>query len=193
MSLYNVPDDLPSEFAEACLGLAEPKLRAELDTVQIDAPDKIAPFALAFAAQVPNRAETPMNRGVGRIVFIYDQSQSETWGSNMRVIAYAKSPYENEMALEDDYANFCWELLTRSLARNQVRYSHEAGTVTKMTATGMGSLSDEKVGSEVEIRASWSPTDLDLGAHFAAWQDLVAGLAGFSVEGETIIQLKKAQ
>ncbi len=188
-----MPDNIPSEFATAAIGLANPKLRTELDTQQIDAPEKIAPFALAFATQVPNRAETPMNRGVGRIVFIYDESQFETWGSNMRVIAYAKSPYENEMALEDDYANFCWGLLTRSLTNNEVSFSHEAGTVTKMTATGMGSLSDEKVGSEVELRASWSPTDKDLAKHFAAWQDLVAGLAGFSVEGESIIQLKKAQ
>jgi len=193
MSTFDMPDNIPSEFATAAIGLANPKLRTELDTQQIDAPEKIAPFALAFATQVPNRAETPMNRGVGRIVFIYDESQFETWGSNMRVIAYAKSPYENEMALEDDYANFCWGLLTRSLTNNEVSFSHEAGTVTKMTATGMGSLSDEKVGSEVELRASWSPTDKDLAKHFAAWQDLVAGLAGFSVEGESIIQLKKAQ
>ncbi len=188
-----MPENAPSEFVAAALGLAAPKLRSELETLQIDAPDKIAPFALAFATQVPNRAETPMNRGVGRIVFIYDESQVATWGSNMRVIAYAKSPYENEMALEDDYANFCWGILTRSLELNEVGFSNEAGTVTKMTATGMGSLSDEKVGSEVELRASWSPTDRDLERHFAAWQDLVAGLAGFSVEGESIIQLKKAQ
>lgn len=193
MDSLSLPEKLPSEFAKAAKGLAKPKLRAELETIQIDAPDKIAPFAFAFATQVPNRAETPMNRGVGRIVFIYDESQFETWGSNMRVIAYAKSPYENEMALEDDYANFCWELLTRSLSNNAVEFSHEAGTVTKMTATGMGSLSDEKVGSEVELRASWSPIDKDLARHFAAWQDLVAALAGFAIEGESVVQLKKAQ
>jgi hypothetical protein len=60
-----------------------------------------------------------------------------------------------------------------------------------MSSVGMGSISTEKASTEIEIRASWSPTDNDLAPHFAAWQDLVAAMAGFAIEGEAVIPISK--
>jgi len=189
MSFYKLELDAPAQFAAAALSLGQPVLRSELNTSQIPAPEKIAPWALAFAAQAPNPADTPMNRGVGRIVFLYDPEQFDTWGSNMRVIAYGKSPLESDLGIEEDVAHFWWEELVRALKNHNSKYSHEAGTVTKMTSTGMGSLSNDPSTSEVEIRASWSPQEDELGPHLAAWQDLIAGMAGFGIDGEGVTRL----
>ena len=193
MSIYTLPEDSPAQFAAAALGLDKAILRSELETTEIPAPPKIAPFALAFAAQVPNPADTPMNRGVGRIVFLYDPEQYDTWGSNMRVIAYGKSPVENDLSIEDDVANYWWEWLNRALELHSAKFSHTAGTVTKISSTGMGSLANDPNSSEVEIRASWSPEEDDLGPHLAAWQDLIAGMAGFEMGGEGVTRLARSK
>jgi hypothetical protein len=190
MSFFEPTPDAPAQFNAASITLTEPYLRAELNSSQIPAPDRIAPWALAFAAQAPNPADTPMNRGVGRIVFLYDPEQFDTWGSNLRVIAYGKSPLENDLGIEDDAAHFWWGQLTQALSNHGASYSHEAGTVTKMSSTGMGALANDPSASEVEMRASWSPQEDDLGPHFAAWQDLIAAMAGFGISGEDVIRLQ---
>jgi hypothetical protein len=189
MSFYALDSDAPAQFAAAALSLTEPALRSELETSQIPAPDRIAPWALAFAAQAPNPADTPMNRGVGRVVFLHDPEQFDVWGSNMRVIAYGKSPLENDMGVEEDVAHYWWSELMRALNTHGATFTNEAGTVTKMSSTGMGSLANDPNSSEVEIRASWSPTDDDLGKHFAAWQDIIAAMAGFGMDGEGVTRL----
>jgi hypothetical protein len=189
MSFYALDSDAPAQFAAAAISLTEPALRSELETSQIPAPDRIAPWALAFAAQAPNPADTPMNRGVGRIVFLHDPEQFDVWGSNMRVIAYGKSPLENDMGVEEDVAHYWWSELMRALNTHGATFTNEAGTVTKMSSTGMGSLANDPNSSEVEIRASWSPTDDDLGKHFAAWQDIIASMAGFGMDGEGVTRL----
>jgi hypothetical protein len=189
MSFYALDSDAPAQFAAAALSLTEPALRSELETSQIPAPDRIAPWALAFASQAPNPADTPMNRGVGRIVFLHDPEQFDVWGSNMRVIAYGKSPLENDMGVEEDVAHYWWSELMRALNTHGATFTNEAGTVTKMSSTGMGSLANDPNSSEVEIRASWSPTDDDLGKHFAAWQDIIASMAGFGMDGEGVTRL----
>jgi hypothetical protein len=189
MSFYALDSDAPAQFAAAALSLTEPALRSELETSQIPAPDRIAPWALAFAAQAPNPADTPMNRGVGRVVFLHDPEQFDVWGSNMRVIAYGKSPLENDMGVEEDVAHYWWSELMRALNTHGATFTNEAGTVTKMSSTGMGSLANDPNSSEVEIRASWSPTDDDLGKHFAAWQDIIASMAGFGMDGEGVTRL----
>ena len=191
MAFYELSDKAPIEFQVAARPLAQPFLRSELDTKQIEAPVGIAPFALAFAAQVPDTTETPLHRGIGRIVFVHDPDQAETWGSNMRVIAYVKSPAELDLGKEDDSANYYWELLNRALNNHSAKFTAEAGTITKMSSTGMGSIASDKPSTEIELRASWTPLDGNLEPHLAAWQDLIAAMAGFAIEGETVIPLSQ--
>jgi len=193
MSFYELEADVPAEFALAAMALEEPFLRSEVETTQIPSPKGIAPTALAFAAEVPNKADTAISRGVGRIVFIHDPKQFDVWGSNFRVIAYGKSPVETDTHRDEDPAHYYWNLLIRALDKHNVKYLNEAGTITKMTSTGMGSLSNEAAASEVELRASWSPKEADFGNHFAAWQDLIATMAGNLLEGEDVAPLARSK
>jgi len=190
MSFYKLDSEVPKEFSKAAESLAEPSLRKELRVEQIESPQGIAPHALAFSAEIPDKASESRHRGVGRIVFIFDDSHDETWGGNMRVIAYGKSPLmEVEQGVHEDPTHWYWGTLTRALSLHGAKYTHEAGTVTVMTSKGMGSLSDDHQTNEIELRASWTPIDGDFSAHFAAWQDLIAGMAGYSPDGDSVIPL----
>lgn len=193
MSIFEFEKKVPTQFANAALGLTEELMRSELETLQIPSPDKIADHALAFSTQKPNPAETPNNRAAGRIVFLYDTAHYETWGSNMRVIAYGKSPLESDVVGDEDYANYWWGTLELALQKHGARFSHSAGTVTKMISTGVGGLQNETVHTEIELRASWSPTEDNLAPHFAAWQDLIADMAGFHLGGEDVVKIARAK
>lgn len=185
-------EELPAEFQLALKGLAEPYRRSELSTHQIASPKDIAPAAIAFSSEVTDTTEAANHRGVGRIVFLHDSAQTETWGSRMRVIAYVKSPLETEMEMEEDSASYFWDILNRALAKHNAKATHEAGTITKMSSTGMGALATEQRKTEIELRASWSPLGADLSPHFAAWQDLIAAMAGFAIEGDSVAKISKA-
>jgi hypothetical protein len=179
-----IPKGAPNEFFLACSRIATAPLRKELSIKQIPSPESIAPFAVAFAADVPDGKDSVMHRGVGRVVFLFDTEQQATWASNFRVIAYAKSPIEVDMSEQPDLPNYWWGNLRRTLELNSASYSNEAGTLTRITSTGLGALTVDDPYSEIELRASWSPQELDLSRHFLAWQDLVASMAGYALEAE---------
>jgi len=193
MSIFEFDKEVPAQFASAAMSLRQELLRSELETHQIPAPDKIAQFALAFSTHRPNPAETPTSRAAGRIVFLYDTDQFDTWGSNLRVIAYGKSPLESDIIDDADYAQYWWGTLELTLAKHGAQFTHSAGTITKMISTGVGTLQNEPVHTEIELRASWSPTEDNFAPHFAAWQDLVAEMAGFHLGGEEVIKMANAK
>lgn len=194
MSFYELPERVPAEFKNAAAGLESALFRNELRSEQIHSPEGISKDSLAFATEVPNKASENKDRGVGRLVFIYDKKQNETWGGNMRIIAYGKSPLtEAERGVHDDDSHWYWGMLIRALHNHGAKFINEAGTVTTIKSKGMGSIAEDTENTEIEIRASWTPVDGDFAPHFAAWQDLIAGMAGFSPDGEIVVELRKAQ
>ena len=54
----------------------------------------------------------------------------------------------------------------------------ESGTVTRTASQSFGSISDRPPSGDVEIRASWTPLTPDVGAHLAAWGDVLVQVAG---------------
>jgi len=57
-------------------------------------------------------------------------SDSGVLESEFRIIGYAKSPIELEMAKDDYTAALPWEWLKDSLAAEKAGFAHEAGTTT---------------------------------------------------------------
>ena len=57
-------------------------------------------------------------------------------------------------------------------------YASASGTATKIISTGFGELARQGDGAQIELRASWTPHESDLGAHVEAWGDLLCMLAG---------------
>jgi hypothetical protein len=157
-------------------GLDSVPLRDEMLVTQIPSPKGIAPESLALSIEVSHNLSS--DHGASRLVFCWDPSQPEGWHSEFRIIGYAKSPVELELAKDDYTAELPWEWLKDALARHGAQFSHEAGTTTTVISTGHGSLVSQHQHAEIEIRASWNPVNRDLTTHLRGWIDLLAMISG---------------
>jgi hypothetical protein len=72
-----------------------------------------------------------------------------------------------------------WAWLIESLKKNNCEYINPSGTVTRVASASFGELVERDEDSEIEIRASWTPTtDENLTFHVNAWLELLGITAG---------------
>lgn len=186
--------DLPSVFTPVVDSLREAKLRPELRLTEITAPANLAPFAVAFAADVtPARHDDDSDLATGRFVLLYDPSQPDAWGGRYRVICYAQAPLEVDLGVDPFLADVAWSWLVDSLDARGAHYSAESGTATKILSTGYGGLAAQGDGAQIELRASWTPTEGSFARHLEGWGDLLCMLAGLPPvsEGVTLLPARR--
>ena len=179
--------DLSDTFQGMLSGLGEVTPREEIVLTQIPSPKGIAPEAVAISAEVAH--ETASDHGVSRLVYCRDPEMPEGWNSEFRIIGYAKSPIELEMAKDDYTASMPWEWLKDCLKVSGAQFAHEAGTTTTVISTGHGSLVSQPQHGELEIRASWAPLDFDLSNHLRGWMELVALISGLPPKDGKVVRL----
>ena len=180
----------PQDFLDAMASADSASLRRELRVSEIPAPEGLAPFQRAWAADVePDHASSDNEYGTGRLVFLYDPSQPEAWGSAYRMVVFAQAPIEPLMGQDEFLPNVAWSWLIDALNSSGAPYLHAVGTTTSVVSTGFGEMEEEGAGAQVEVRASWSPTTHDIGPHLEAWSDFVCMLAGFPPAKEGVATL----
>lgn len=169
------------------LGLERVSPRQEISLTQIPSPKGIAPEAIAISAEVDH--EIASDHGVSRLVFCRDPEIPDGWHSEFRIIGYAKSPIEIEMAKDDFSSAMPWEWLKDSLKHSGAKFDHEAGTTTTVISTGHGALLTQPQHGELEIRASWAPLDFDLANHLIGWIELLALISGLPPSESKVVRL----
>ena len=179
--------EISETFGGMLAGIGQVEPRSELILTQIPSPKGIAPEAIAISAEVAH--ETASDHGVSRLVFCRDPQQPEGWNSEFRVIGYAKSPIELEMAKDDYTAAMPWEWLKDTLKGAGAQFANEAGTTTTVISTGHGALVSQPQHGELEIRASWAPVDYDLANHLRGWIELVALISGLPPADGKVVRL----
>ncbi len=178
------------EFALALESLRSLTMRPEVEVTEIIAPADMAKHAVAFSCDVKaESAHEKIDLGTGRIVILWDEAPQEAWGSNFRVVIFAKSPLETDIGADEYSAGVSWAWLISALEETGARYSAEAGTATRVISVGYGSLANQKEHSEVELRASWSPIDYELATHMNAWQNLICMMSGYPLHNEDLGRL----
>jgi len=178
------------EFALALESLRSVDARPEVEIREILAPEDLAKHSVAFSCDVrADSAHEKIDMGTGRIVLLWDESPQEAWGSNFRVVMFAKSPLETDIGADEYSAGVSWAWLMSALEETGSRFSAEAGTATRVISVGYGSLSNQKDHSEVELRASWSPDDFNVASHVNAWQNLICMMSGFPLHNEDLGRL----
>ena len=80
-----------------------------------------------------------------------------------------------------------WSWLTDALSAHDAAFTAIGGTVTQTTSTRFGDLAGPPSAADLEIRASWTPLDDDLGIHLEAWCTLLASTAGLPPPGVTAL------
>jgi hypothetical protein len=167
-------DAPPEEFREALDQFRAAKLRPEVFTEEMPAPQRIAPFAAALSADVTVGGEEV---GSGRLVLLYDPSGNDAWEGRFRCVAYARADIDPEMVTDPLLGAVGWTWLVDSLAAHGAEYVAPSGTVTTVSSECFGGMADEPSRAEIEVRASWSPLG-SITDHTEAWGDLVCTAAG---------------
>ena len=84
-----------------------------------------------------------------------------------------------EMAADPLVTEVGWSWLMECLSGHRVEPVAASGTVTRVASESFGAMSERPASAEIEIRASWTPTDAaSLGDHLEAWSDLLCTAAG---------------
>ena len=178
------------EFAVALQSLQAAATRLEVSLLEIEAPSGLATHSIAFNCDInPTNEHQKIDLGTGRFVLLWDTEPQESWGSNFRIIIYAKSPLETDIGSEDSSTGITWSWLSDALEHLNASYCAEAGTTTRVISRGFGALSAQSDHAELELRASWSPTDGNIGAHLEAWQNLICMMSGFPLHNESLGRL----
>lgn len=172
--------DIPKEFSDALASAESAVLRPELRVVETAAPEGLAPFQRAWAADVePSSTTSDREYGTGRLVFLCDPERPEAWGSAYRMVVFAQAPVDPSMGADQFLPDVAWSWLMDALDIRGAHHAHAAGTTTTVLSTGFGDLAEEGQGAQVEVRASWSPLDSNVRPHIEAWSEFVCMLAGF--------------
>lgn len=147
--------------------------RAELILEEIPPPQKLAPFAFAMTADTSDESAT------ARFVLLHDPAGQEGWAGAYRCVTFVRANVDNEMASDPMVANVGWSWLIEGLEKFGCNYVQPSGTVTRVASSSFGALGEREDDSEIEVRASWTPTDSNSVAdHARAWLELLERCAG---------------
>ena len=169
--------DVPAEFVRALHSLRAARLRPEVHLEEVPAPGRIAPYSVALTGEVRlPRAEEGL--ASGRFVVLHDPAGQEAWDGVFRVVTLVRANLEPELAADSLLAEVAWSWFEDALTGTGVRLHAAGGTVTRVVSQSFGALADRPDEIEVELRASWTPTDADLQPHLTAWGTLLCTTAG---------------
>jgi len=171
-------DDSARRFDAVLARLRDARRRPEVLVEEVPAPGRLAPFSVALAADVVPDRRTDEDVASGRFVVLYDPSSPEQWEGQWRVVTFAKAALETELAGDPALGAVGWTWLEDAIADAGASATALAGTVTHVVSERFGELEGEATTVEMEIRASWTPVDDDLAAHFEAWTQLLCALGG---------------
>ena len=164
------------------------KPRVEILLEEVPAPQKLAPFSLAMTADVLEDAAT------GRFVLLHDPDGQEGWSGKYRCVTFVRAAIDNEMAADPMLCNIGWTWLMESLKKNGCDFTAPSGTVTKVASASFGTLENLDEDSELEVRASWTPTSGEnIASHVKAWVELLEMSAGLAPIPEGVTQLSRSR
>ena len=157
--------------------------RPEVVLEEVPAPQKLATFAFAFSADVSNGklGDEEDELASGRFVLLHEQGGQESWEGEFRCVTFVRADVDTAMQQDPLLPEFGWGWFLSALAAADCTITAPSGTVTRVSSASFGKLSPRNDGSEIEIRASWTPVINDaseLIQHISGWCTLIAEVAG---------------
>ena len=174
----------PEAFTRAVAGLRAAVPREEILLEEIDAPRRLAPFGFALSATVLRDGDEVAS---GRLILLHDPAGHDAWQGNLRLVTLITAELESDMAGDPLLPAVAWTWLTDGLDQHEAAYTAIGGTVTQTTSTRFGELAGPVPTADLEIRASWTPTSDELGAHLEGWCTMLASTAGLPPPGVTAL------
>ncbi len=181
---------MPPAFLDALAAVRRASCRSEMRLEEIPAPTRLAPYALALAAdvheRVPRSKLDPETRlpahgeelATGRFILLHDPAGSALWDGTFRIVTYIRARMETEMGNDEMLGSVAWTWLVDALTESGAEYRQAGGTATRVLSESYGTLAQRSDTIDIELRASWTPGDENISKHLEAWADMVCTFAG---------------
>lgn len=194
--------EAPAEFLRALRSLRAAQPRPHLQLTEIDPPRSVAPFAAALNGEIASaELEDPEQVASGRFVVLHDPAGQPAWEGTYRVVTLVRASLDAEMGGDPLLGEVAWSWLEEAILVSGVRAHALGGTITRVVSESFGALDGRAPESEIEIRASWSPTSSgsldprdnapDLGPHLEAWAGLMLATTGLPTHPSSVTPLPR--
>lgn len=166
------------------------RVRPEIELGPIRPPQRLAPFSYALGAEVkragaemlPERIE---GDAFGRLILLHDPEGADAWDGTMRLVAYIQADLDSHEAVDPLLPEVAWSWLVEALDSRADQVTALGGTVTATTSVRYGDISGPPRAHQLELRASWTATTLELGTHVQAFCEVLEHAAGLPPAGVT--------
>ncbi|MGN6608262.1 MAG: DUF3000 domain-containing protein [Jatrophihabitans sp.] len=181
----STPAGAPALFRDTVAALEATALRREVRLSPLRAPQRLAPWSHAVAADV--LGADGIELATGRLVLLHDPDGEEAWDGLLRLVAYASAEIDPEIGVDILLPTVGWSWLTEALTDRGATYRAAGGTVTQTNSTRFGDIAGPVSSVSIEIRASWTADDTALDRHLLAFADLLCTAAGLPPEGVAVL------
>jgi hypothetical protein len=170
-------------FEKLINGLRAFTPRAEVVLEEVPAPQKLATYAFAFSVDVSNGklGDEENELASGRFVLLHEPGGQESWEGEFRCVTFLRADLDQAMEQDPMLPEFGWSWFLTAMEIAECEIAAVSGTVTRVSSASFGKLSPRTNGSEMEIRASWTPITkepAEIINHIAAWCTLICEVAG---------------
>ena len=180
----------PALFREAVAAMNAAQVRPEIELGPIRPPQRLAPFSYALGAEikhpdtdiVPERSE---GDAFGRLILLHDPEGSDAWDGTMRLVAFIQADLDSNEAIDPLLPEVAWSWLVEALDARSEHVTALGGTVTATTSVRYGDISGPPRAHQLELRASWTATPLELATHVVAFCEVLEHAAGLPPVGVT--------
>ncbi|WP_328458675.1 MULTISPECIES: DUF3000 domain-containing protein [unclassified Amycolatopsis] len=174
---------VPELFREAVAALQSVRPRREVQLEPMRAPQRLAPFSYAVSCEVAGPADVLAS---GRLVLLHDPDGQEGWDGVLRLVMYVRAELDRELAIDPFLPEVGWSWLTDALEVSGASWKALGGTVTETSSARFGAISGSARTDDLEVRASWTPTDGALLPHGQAFCQVMASVVGLPPVGVTL-------
>ncbi|MCS3878818.1 DUF3000 family protein [Gordonia amarae] len=191
---------IPEDFRTAVDSLGGAHIRPEIEVGPIRPPQRLAPYSHALGVEVrqfdgPDQlGDDEQGSAFGRLILLHDPAGHEAWNGTMRLVAYVQAEVEAALAMDPLLPEVAWSWLADALGvaegdtsstYGDVHVTALGGTVTSTSSVRYGDIAGQPRTHQLELRASWTATDLDLGRHLEAFCEVLSAAAGLPPVGVT--------
>ncbi|WP_280828957.1 DUF3000 domain-containing protein [Mycobacterium sp. OTB74] len=189
-SVHKVTSAEPAQFRTAVAAMNAATVRQEIELGPIRPPQRLAPFSYALGAEVrhPDAEVVPERSdgdAFGRLILLHDPEGADAWDGTMRLVAYIQADLDATEAVDPLLPEVAWSWLVEALDSHADGLTALGGTVTATTSVRYGDISGPPRAHQLELRASWTATSLELGPHVQAFCEVLEHAAGLPPAGVT--------
>jgi hypothetical protein len=167
------PTVAPARFQAALQSLKQTHVRPEVHLAEAPAPKRVAPYAVAIDGEVGDEAAPDAE---GTLVVLYDPQGQENWDGQFRLVSYLEVQVDRAEACDPMLPSVAWSWVTDAIGHQSVH--NLKGSVSLVSSTTFDGEGEKPGKSIVQIRASWSPDNEQVGPHLELWAEMLAMAGG---------------